>query len=328
MSVKTKTGVCLLAAVLITIYVNLSTTNFIKIEIENFSFSSKLVIQYQENIERKKSIDSKRCFKTFQDLFKLHSTIGLNKPSNAVIFNNLTYPFRFTWLIEFDYSNLKNETKQSKQHISTRDLESKIQLIKQKHEYNSLNDVTLEEMFKRHLSFENKLTKRVAIFGLYDMAHDPWIESLVWLLSSNKSIEIDSIDYKPRSYELDQFKWIHTNQYLKKKLSSFKESSKKDYDILISHYSLNKIGLGRFGERVQLNADLNTMKQFHCMLKSNGLLFLTLGFSKDDEYAIEFNIRRVYSESRLEALLRKQWTLVDQILFNFGADKILVLKKI
>ena len=73
-------------------------------------------------------------------------------------------------------------------------------------------------------------------------------------------------------------------------------------------------------------ADFDMIKLYDCMLKKNCILFLTVSFSKDDDYVVYYNIHRVFNSNRLKLLL-KDWIVVDEILFNFGADKILVLKK-
>jgi hypothetical protein len=89
-----------------------------------------------------------------------------------------------------------------------------------------------------------------------------------------------------------------------------------EYDMIISHYTLDKIGMGRYGEETRLDADFDTIKMYDCMLKKNGILFLTVSFSKDDDYVVYYNIHRVYNSNRLKLLL-KDWIVVDEILFNF-----------
>jgi hypothetical protein len=272
----------------------------------------------------------KKCNMVFNEQFKFHSSIGAYKPNNDIILDmNLTKSdqVRLTFLIEFDYYNLKNQSIVNNNYIpqiiSNEEMNYKINLIQNKHSYNSQDDVKLEEMLTRHFDAE-RFHKNIAIFGLYDLDYDPWIESLILMKSLNQTINVNTIDYKAKNFENKMFKWMHTTNYLMNKVDQ--SNTDYEYDMIISHYTLNKIGMGRYGEETRLDADFDMIKLYDCMLKKDGILFLTVSFSKDDEYVVYYNIHRVYNSNRLKFLL-KEWIVLDEILFNFGADKILVLKK-
>ena len=88
-----------------------------------------------------------------------------------------------------------------------------------------------------------------------------------------------------------------------------------------------KVGLGRYGEDFYLNADLDTLSQYECMINSNGLVFLTLSLSKIGKSFIDYNSRRLYDLNSLNLVL-KNWFIVDKSVYNFGSNIALVLRKI
>ena len=62
------------------------------------------------------------------------------------------------------------------------------------------------------------------------------------------------------------------------------------------------------------------------MIKSNGLLFLTISLSKDSKSFIDYNTHRLYDLESLDLTL-KNWIVIDKEIYNFGSDVIFVLKK-
>ena len=87
-----------------------------------------------------------------------------------------------------------------------------------------------------------------------------------------------------------------------------------------------KVGLGRYGEDFYLNADLDTLSQYECMLNLNGLLFLTLSISKIGQSYIDYNTRRLYDLKSLHFLL-ENWITIDRCIYNFGSNIVVVLRK-
>ncbi len=84
--------------------------------------------------------------------------------------------------------------------------------------------------------------------------------------------------------------------------------------------------MGRYGEDFYLNADLDTLYQYECMLNSNGLLFLTIRLSKIEESFIDYNTQRLYDLKNLN-LIFKNWEIVEKSVYNLGSNAILVLRK-
>jgi len=59
------------------------------------------------------------------------------------------------------------------------------------------------------------------------------------------------------------------------------------------------------------HGDIEAVKQMHCMLKPNGLLFLGIPMSTDDSSYIQFNAHRVYGSKRLKLLFGDDWNLLE-----------------
>jgi hypothetical protein len=91
----------------------------------------------------------------------------------------------------------------------------------------------------------------------------------------------------------------------------------EEFDTIASFSSLEHTGLGRYGDPLNPNGDIEAMRQIHCMLKPGGLLFLGLPTNDDGSSHIEFNVHRVYGNARLNLmfegwkLLKKKKSLVD-----------------
>ena len=62
------------------------------------------------------------------------------------------------------------------------------------------------------------------------------------------------------------------------------------------------------------------------MIKSNGLLFLTINLSKDQHSYIDYNTHRLYGLESLQKNI-KNWIFIDKEISNFGSDIVLVLKR-
>ena len=74
-----------------------------------------------------------------------------------------------------------------------------------------------------------------------------------------------------------------------------------------SFSSIEDSGLGRYGDPLSPEGNIDAVRQVHCMLKPNGLFFLDLPTSQDGSNYIEFNAHRVYGSKRLD-LLFNGWT--------------------
>jgi len=151
----------------------------------------------------------------------------------------------------------------------------------------------------------------------------PWIESIAVSL---KAKYILTLDYTRKKYEqltkdivLD---WMHVNDFLEK-------GDLEQFDAAVSFSSIEHAGLGRYGDPLSPFGDLEALKQMHCMLKKDGLLFLGLPTSIDNSSYIEFNAHRIYGTKRLNLLFdKKKWKLLEQQKCKGDYYSIFVLRKI
>lgn len=153
--------------------------------------------------------------------------------------------------------------------------------------------------------FSKKIYKKN--FMVMGINQQPWLEALA--LEFN-AVNITTIDYANRTYEQDDLKSYQLNDYLDYIL---KTGHLEIFENAASYSMLEHIGLGRYGDALNPNGDIQMLKQIHCLLKPGGLLFLGVYTSKDlKEGFLEFNFHRVYGEKRLGVLFGDDW----DVLFN------------
>ncbi len=90
------------------------------------------------------------------------------------------------------------------------------------------------------------------------------------------------------------------------------------FDVGFSISSFEHSGLGRYGDTLNPNGDLDAMKKMKSILKPGGILFLAVPVGKDK---VVWNAHRVYGKIRLPLLL-KGWEVLDY----FGYDEKLLDK--
>ena len=73
------------------------------------------------------------------------------------------------------------------------------------------------------------------------------------------------------------------------------------YDVALSLSSFDHDGLGRYGDPINPDADLNAMQMVQDVLREDGVLFLTVPIGQD---LIVWNLHRRYGKLRLPHLLR------------------------
>ena len=169
------------------------------------------------------------------------------------------------------------------------------------------------EHYKSHI-----INKDVAVIG----SLLPWLEAIIINMGAKS---VTTIEYnKPTSTDL-----IKTVTY-----DEFTKSNDK-YDSIFSYSSIEHSGLGRYGDPLNPNGDIETMSFIHSHLNDNGLAFIGVPVGKD---AIVWNAHRVYGHIRLSLLFKGfkelQWfgdskTYLDQCsLQNNGPQPVIVIQKI
>lgn len=90
-------------------------------------------------------------------------------------------------------------------------------------------------------------------------------------------------------------------------------------DVAISISSFEHDGLGRYGDPINPNGDLEAMKLAKKLIKKDGLLFFSVPIGKD---CIVWNAHRIYGKIRLPMML-DGWEMLD----SFGFSESLMINQ-
>ena len=90
------------------------------------------------------------------------------------------------------------------------------------------------------------------------------------------------------------------------------ESDPFQFDIAFSLSSFEHDGLGRYGDKLNPNGDLEAMKKMKDVLKPNGIFFLAVPVGMD---CLVWNAQRIYGAIRLPMLL-DGWEMLDSYGFE------------
>lgn len=159
--------------------------------------------------------------------------------------------------------------------------------------------------------------KKVAVIG----STSPWIESI--LLNLNN--EVTTIDYNvPNS----------KTQIICKSYKEF-ENNNNLYDCIVTYSSIEHSGLGRYGDPLNPDGDIEAMQTIYKNLKNNGMLIWGAPVGHD---ALVWNAHRIYGKIRIPLLFDKfeevEWISRDkEKLLNSKLNKhvkqpVIVLRKL
>jgi len=210
-------------------------------------------------------------------------------------------PITKEWYINEVYSDSTSlNTSNIQEIIKIKDFSKWLNQVK-KHEPLNYGNTELQTIMNKYL---NRIqNKSILIMG----TQLPWIEAISYELLASK---ITTLDYTRKQYELsNRLEWFHVNDYLDDLIL---KNIIELFDNSASFSSIEHSGLGRYGDPLSPNGDIEAVQQIHCLLKQNGLFFLGLPSSKSDKSYIEFNAHRVYGSKRLNKLF-VGWNLVDKI---------------
>jgi hypothetical protein len=122
----------------------------------------------------------------------------------------------------------------------------------------------------------------------------PWYESIA-LEHHCKSCTV--VEYREQSKPLSGISYIRPN-----------ELGEKKFDVIFSISSYEHDGLGRYGDPVNPNGDLEAMQNIQRHLTDKGVMFLAVPVGRDE---IVWNAHRVYGRVRLPMLI-KGWRLIGK----------------
>lgn len=147
--------------------------------------------------------------------------------------------------------------------------------------------------------------RKVIVIG---SAH-PWVECLA--LSINVE-SVTTLEYNKLTYGTpDGIFHITTVSY--EQFDTFYNNSYETFDIAFSLSSFDHDGLGRYGDPLNPNGDIEAMQKVHKLLKPKGLLFVTVPIGPD---VVVFNLHRRYGTVRLPLLLGEDtcmWNVIDRV---------------
>jgi len=144
----------------------------------------------------------------------------------------------------------------------------------------------LEEEYS--LSLQNK---NVLIYG----STEPWLESICIVLGASN---ITTIDYNNLTYHHEKIKTF--SKYDFDMFYNDSGSYINSYDFVIGLRAFDHSGLGRYGDVIDYNADIDSINKAKMMLKDNGIFIFTVPIGSD---LIIWNLQRRYGSIRLPKLL-------------------------
>lgn len=143
--------------------------------------------------------------------------------------------------------------------------------------------------------------QEIAIYG----SADPWLEIFVLLLGAKHVV---TIEYNRLTYEDDRITTISYDQF--KDFYSPTGRYVNRFDCIISLSAFDHDGLGRYGDPINPNGDLDSMKTAMQILKPHsGKMILTVPIGPD---VVVFNLHRRYGRIRLPQLLQG-WNIIETI---------------
>ena len=258
--------------------------------------------------------ENSQCSET-TNLISLLKTFGSNKPtkliSKTLSQSNGFYLSQNEWIVEdyyYGYLNNRNKTK----HITNAELNVRV--------HNPFGDDLLEIMMGKYAD-SLRMEEKIAIISWFEMNYDPWIEA--FLIRLGITSEITTIDLNKKSYENSKIKTRLLTDYN----NVYNEDDK--FDSMISYFSLETIGLGKYGEMISLDADIDVFNFIECKLRPRGRLYLTVSVEFGQQNSsLQFNTKRIYGKQRLEMMMHKKWNILDSLVDKHATSQIFVLEKI
>ena len=127
--------------------------------------------------------------------------------------------------------------------------------------------------------------KTVAVVG----SQQPWIEAVL----INMGNDVTTIEYNIPVCD-------HPKLQCKGYFEFFQEST-DSFDAVVTFSSIEHSGMGRYGDPLDPDGDLKTMKVMHNNLKKDGLLVWGAPVGQD---ALVWNVHRIYGPTRLEKMFQ------------------------
>jgi len=170
----------------------------------------------------------------------------------------------------------------------------------------------LETAFKAHPIID----KTVLVIG----SLTPWVEAVA--LKNGAKIPLTTIDFNPI--------YCHSNKIIFFTVNEFRNLPPILYDVIISYSSLEHDGMGRFGDPINPNGDIERVQEIFHLIKPGGKFYLGFPMGLDQ---LAFNLHRVYGRLRLPLLI-KGWDYlgvygIDEQVFDreYGTQPVIILQR-
>ena len=285
-------SIILMLIILYCLYMSLTELNFVSIKLE----SNNKCIEYKKD-----------CMNLFKKLRYPNKSLIIRPPLKQPpddLLNEFTQngemPITSYWYSNDVYSDSNSDKSITESIISRNEFSNWLDKVKRNDPLNYNNQFLQTTMTNYSNEIQNKT---LVVIG----TQIPWIEAIAYYLSASK---ITTLDYTRKKYEeSNRLEWLHVNDYLDDLILNNKIEL---FDNSVSFSSIEHSGLGRYGDPLAPNGDIEAVQQVHCLLKYNGLFFLGLPTSDNDLSYIQFNVHRVYGSKRLNRLF-KGWTLIQKV---------------
>jgi len=269
----------------------------------------------------------KECIRLFKKLRFPNKTLIIRPPLHMppkYLLDEFTQNGEMPITKEFYFNEVYSDADSASSNTFKQDLirkEEFISLLNRVKAHSTLHydNTEMQAIMKKYIKIiENK---SILIMG----TQIPWIEAISYEYLASK---ITTLDYTRKMYEQfddsnNRLEWFHVNDYLDDLILNSKIEL---FDNSASFSSIEHSGLGRYGDPLAPNGDIEAVKQVHCLLKPESLFFLGLPTSNNDQSFIEFNAHRVYGSKRLNKLF-VGWNLIDQVKCLDLTHTIYVLQK-
>jgi len=160
--------------------------------------------------------------------------------------------------------------------------------------YNALKDYPIQN-------------KEVAIMG----SETPWYESICLTYGGKPT----TIEYNKIVTDDDRLNVMTVEEY---------DRNPKQFDMAFSISSFEHDGLGRYGDTLCPDGDLNAMKKMKNTIKKNGTMFLSVPYGQDE---LVWNAHRIYGHLRFPLLI-EGWVILREYSLTTNPERLFVLKNI
>ena len=133
-------------------------------------------------------------------------------------------------------------------------------------------------------TFADVKNKKCLVMG----SISPWVECLLLHFGAS---EVFTSEYNLPICEYPHLNFIDANKEINIK-----------FDIVISFSSLEHMGLGRYGDKIAPNADLDSSIEIYDILNTGGMYICGIPVIENGEGYIDGNMHRIYDKNRIDKL--------------------------